>query len=137
CDGCTAGGLPASSAGILPALLLGGTTAGTIVLGWLAARAGHRIGLLAGVAAGVVGNVLALAATSPATFGVAFALAGVQTASITVSGLNVLLEFAPVTEAQPTYLGLGNTLLAPIAFVAPLAAGLPADAAGFSAVFAL
>ena len=100
-------------------------------------RAGHRIVLLAGVAASVVGNVIALAATSPATFGVAFALAGVQTASITVSGLNVLLEFAPVTEAQPTYLGLGNTLLAPIAFVAPLAAGLLADAAGFSAVFAI
>lgn len=129
--------LPASAAGIFTALLLCGTIAGTIVLGWLADRAGHRIVLLAGVAASVVGNVIALAATSPATFGVAFALAGVQTASITVSGLNVLLEFAPVTEAQPTYLGLGNTLLAPIAFVAPLAAGLLADAAGFSAVFAI
>ena len=53
------------------------------MLGWLADRAGHRIVLLAGVAASVVGNVIALAATSPATFGVAFALAGVQTASIT------------------------------------------------------
>ena len=36
---------------------------------------------------------------------------------------------------QPTYVGLGTTLVAPIAFAAPLAAGLLADAFGFLAVF--
>ena len=48
-----------------------------------------------------------------------------------------MLEFAPVPEEQPTYIGLGTTLLAPIAFGAPLAAGLLADTLGFASVFAL
>jgi len=54
-----------------------------------------------------------------------------------VSNLNVLLEFAPAPSEQPTYIGLGTTLVAPIAFGAPLAAGLLADAFGFLAVFAV
>jgi MFS family permease len=96
---------------------------------------GHRVVLLAGAAASVAANVVALMAGSPGAFGVVFVLAGVQTASVTISGLTVLLEFAPAAEAQPTYVGLGHTSLAPMAFTAPLAAGLLADAAGFSLVF--
>jgi hypothetical protein len=48
-----------------------------------------------------------------------------------------MLEFAPAPSEQPTYVGLGTTLVAPIAFGAPLAAGLLADALGFYAVFAV
>src|SRR5438067_946362 len=116
--------LPAASAGVFTALLMAGTIAGTTVLGWLADHAGHRLVLLAGVAASVAANATALAATSPQMFGVVFVLTGIQTAAVTISGLNVLLEFAPATEAQPTYVGLGHTSVAPVSFVAPLAAGL-------------
>jgi hypothetical protein len=48
----------------------------------------------------------------------------------------VLLEFAPRPEAQPLYIGVGNTAITPIAFAAPLAAGVLADGAGFPTVFA-
>jgi len=129
--------LPAAAAGMFTGLLLSGTIAGTLALGWVADHMGHRLVLLAGVIAGVGANVIALAATSPGAFGAAFVLAGVQTASATISGLNVLLEFAPATDAQPTYVGLGHTSGAPMAFSAPLLAGLIADAAGFSAVFVM
>jgi MFS family permease len=98
---------------------------------------GHRVVLLAGVIAGVVANAIALAATSPGVFGLVFVLAGVQTASATISGLNVLLEFAPAAEAQPTYVGLGHTSLAPMAVAAPIGAGAIADAVGFPAVFVI
>jgi MFS family permease len=129
--------LPAAAAGMFTGLLLSGTIAGTLALGWLADHMGHRLVLLAGVIAGVGANLIALAATSPGAFGAAFVLAGVQTASATISGLNVLLEFAPATDAQPTYVGLGHTSGAPMAFSAPLIAGLIADAAGFPAVFVI
>src|SRR5205809_357065 len=66
-----------------------------------------------------------------------FLLTGVQGAAISISNLSVLLEFAPVPEEQPTYVGLGTTLMAPVALGAPLTAGLLADALGFAAVFAL
>src|SRR2546426_9652908 len=45
--------------------------------------------------------------------------------------------FAPVPEERPPYVGLGTTLMAPVALGAPLAAGLLADAFGFATVFAL
>jgi MFS family permease len=64
-------------------------------------------------------------------------LAGFQQAAITVSNLNVLLEFAPAPAEQPTYIGLGTTSMAPVAFATPLAAGLLADTVGFPAVFAV
>jgi MFS family permease len=91
--------------------------------------------LVAGLAATVAASAVALGASSLAAFGAVFVLAGLQTSAYTISGLNVLLEFAPAPAEQPTYIGLGTTSMAPVAFGAPLAAGLLADACGFRAVF--
>lgn len=121
--------------GVFTALVLLGEIAGTIVLGWLGDRAGHRIVVVIGVAAMLLGNLLALTAPSLGVFRAVFALQGLQLAALHVSGLNILLEFAPAVGERPTYVGLGNTLPAPVAFAAPLAGGLMADALGFRAVF--
>jgi MFS family permease len=126
---------PPETVGLFTALLLAGTIVGTLVLGWLADRAGHLVVVLGGAAAVVAANAMALGAPSLGLFGLVFVFSGVHQASITVSGLNVLLEFAPAEVETPTYLGLGQTSLAPVAFVAPLAGGLLADTAGFPAVF--
>ena len=67
--------------------------------------------------------------------GLVFVLAGVQQAAFSVSNMPVLLEFAPSDDERPIYVGLGTTSLAPVAFAAPLIAGLLADALGFRAVF--
>jgi len=107
------------------------------VLGWLADRRGHRLVMILGFGATLAGNVVAIAAPTLGAFGVVFVMMGIQIAAMNVSNLNVMLEFAPETSTQPTYVGLGTTLQAPFAFVAPLAAGLLADALGFIAVFAV
>ncbi len=125
-----------SQVGVFTGLLLAGQIAGTATLGWLADRAGHRAVLIAGGAATVAANVLALWAASLVAFGAVFVLAGVHVAAYSISNLNVLLEFAPAPEERPTYIGLGTTSMAPVAFAAPLAAGVLADAWGFAAVFA-
>ncbi|OGL01851.1 MAG: hypothetical protein A3I14_14810 [Candidatus Rokubacteria bacterium RIFCSPLOWO2_02_FULL_73_56] len=127
---------PASEVGVFTALLLGGQVVGNATLGWVADRAGHRRVLVTGVLASVLANAVALGAPSLAAFGAVFVLAGLQLAAHSVSSLAILLEFAPTPEARPTYVGLGTTVIAPVAFLAPLAAGLLADAAGFAAVFA-
>ncbi len=127
---------PAAEVGAFTALLLAGQMAGTVVLGWLADRSGHRVVIIAGIAATLVANLIAVAATSLSAFSAVFVLAGFQQAAITVSNLNVLLEFAPAPAEQPTYIGLGTTSMAPVAFATPLAAGLLADTVGFPAVFA-
>jgi len=126
---------PAAQAGVFTTLLFVGQIAGNTVLGWLADRRGHRVVIILGLFATLVGNLMAIAAPTLGAFGAVFVMMGIQIAAMNVSNLNVMLEFAPGPSAQPTYVGLGTTLQAPIAFVAPLAAGLLADAVGFTAVF--
>ena len=128
-------GAPEWQVGVFTTLLLSGQMAGNIVLGWLGDRAGHLRVLTIGIAATMAANVAALVAPSLAVFSVVFVLSGVQLAAMNVSGFNVLLEFAPGVSEAPTYVGLGNTLVAPVAFGAPLLAGLMADTLGFEWVF--
>ena len=126
---------PASSAGLFTALLVAGHALGTLTLGWVADHAGHRLVLLVGMAATAAANVVALLAPTLPVFEAVFVLAGVQTAALNVSAMNVLLEFAPLPAERPTYVGLGTTSLAPVAFASPLVAGLLADSLGFRVVF--
>ena len=128
---------PAWQVGVFTSALLLGQVVGNGALGWLADRVGGRAVLLVGTAAMLGANAVALASTSLDLYGMAFALAGVFQASISVSAGNMLLDFAHTPEERPTYVGLGNTALAPIFFTTPLAAGLVADAVGLRSVFAI
>ena len=128
---------PAAQAGVFTTLLFLGQMVGNTALGWLADRHGHRLVIMLGLSATLAGNLIALAAPTLGAFGAVFVMMGIQMAALNVSNLNVMLEFAPEPSEQPTYVGLGTTLVAPIAFGAPLAAGLLADALGFLAVFAV
>lgn len=123
--------------GAFTTAILAGQIAGNLVLGWFADRAGHRRVLHVGVAASVAANLVALTAPSLAAFGAVFVLGGVYLAAMNVSGIAALLDFAPDADTRPTYVGLGNTSLAPLLFAAPLAAGLVADTLGFTALFGL
>lgn len=127
---------PAATLGLFTALLLTGSMAGLLALGWVADRAGYRVVIMTGIAATLAANVVALVAPSLTAFGAVFLLAGLQEAAFRIAYPTVLLEFAPGPEAQPMYIGVGNTSITPIAFVAPIAAGVLADGAGFGAVFA-
>jgi len=122
--------------GTFTALYLTGQMLGTASLGWLADCAGHRLVLVLGVAALAAGNVWALAAWSASGLGPVFLLAGVHQAAIHLSSRTILLEFTEDPDERPTYVGLANTALAPLAFAASLVAGLIADRLGFPAVFA-
>lgn len=128
---------PASQAAVFTAFYLAGHMTGTLAFGWLADHAGHRLVLVAGAAAMLGANVLAVAAPTHAIFDGVFVLFGLQMAAVNVSQLNILLEFAPEPGARPTYVGLGSTLVAPVSFLAPIAAGLLVDAIGFGTVFGL
>ena len=127
---------PAADVGLFTALHLAGQMAGQLVLGWLADRAGHRLVLVIAVLAAAAMNAVALVAASVGVFAVVFALNGLFTGAIQVSALNVLLEFAPTPEQNPTYVGIERTFLAPFGFALPLAGGLVIDGVGYGVVFA-
>jgi MFS family permease len=127
---------PAAMLGVFTALLLGGSVAGLLALGWVADRAGYRVVIMTGIGAVFVANLVAIAAPSLSVFAAVFLLAGLQEAAFRIAYPTVLLEFAPGPAAQAMYIGVGNTAVTPIAFAAPIAAGVLADRAGFPAVFA-
>jgi MFS family permease len=130
-------GAPAWQVGVFTSALLLGQVAGNGALGWLADRVGGRAVLLVGTAALLGANGIALLAATPEAYTPVFALGGVFQASLSVAAGNMLLDFAPRPEERPTYVGLGNTALAPVHSAAPLAAGVMADAFGLRAVFAV
>lgn len=127
--------LSGADVGLLTAILIGSQAAMQLLLGWLADKRGHKANLtvsgfaLAGAAA------LALGAGDLPGLIPAFILLGVGLASDNVSRLNIILEFA-APEDQPTFIGLTNTLLAPVVFLAPILGGWLADF-GFDALFIL
>ena len=129
-------GAPEWAVGAFTTALVTGQIVGNLVLGAVADRSGHLVPLGIGAAALALANVVALSARTLEVFALVFVLQGVQLAAASISGLNVLLEFAPTPAARPTYVGLGTTLLTPVASGAPLLAGLLADSFGFSTVFA-
>jgi MFS family permease len=126
---------PDWTVGVFTTALVAGQMGGNLALGMLADRWGHLVPLGIGMGALVLANALAVSAPTLQLFPVVFLLQGVHLAAVNVSALNVLLEFAPDPAARPTYVGLGTTLMTPVAFGAPLLAGLTADRFGFEAVF--
>jgi MFS family permease len=66
----------------------------------------------------------------------AFALAGFSNAAVWSIAMSFTLEFGSGSE-KPLYIGLANTLIAPVTLLAPIVAGGLADAFGFGITFAL
>ena len=128
-------GAPDWAVGVFTTALLAGQMSGNVVLGAVADRAGHLVPLGIGAAALLLANVGALTVPSLELFVVVFVFQGIHLAAVNVSGLSVLLEFAPSPAARPTYVGLGTTLLTPVAFGAPLLGGVLADVFGFPTLF--
>jgi MFS family permease len=116
--------------------MLGAQAVGNLGLGALADRWGHKQVLELSTGMGMLALLLALAAPSANWFAPIFALVGASQAGYQLSGFTLVLAFSPPAE-RPTYIGVANTALAPVAAVGPLLAGALAGATGYGAVFAL
>ena len=127
--------LSGADVGLLTAILIGSQAAMQLLLGWLADKRGHKANLTVSGFALAAAALLALGASGVVSLIPAFVLLGVGLASDHVSRLNIILEFA-APEDQPTFIGLTNTLLAPVVFLAPILGGWLADR-GFETLFIL
>ena len=137
--------------GLLTAVLVGTQALLNPLWGLLADRAGHKTVLTAAAFFMTLAPLSALvvaesgaqggsgqSSTTPG--GVPFALLltfiflAVYLAADHTSSLNIILEFG-APEDRPTYVGLTNTLLAPMLIGAPICGGWLAGALGFPAMF--
>ncbi|MCS7040300.1 MAG: MFS transporter, partial [Caldilineales bacterium] len=114
-------GVPDSKVGIYTAELLIGQTAGNLVFGLLADRYGHKLSLELGALASCLAFLAVWLAPQAFWFDIGFVLLGVAGGAVVVSGILIVLEFAPATR-RPTYAGLANTATGLVSMVGPLLA---------------
>ncbi len=114
--------IDATGIGALTAVLIGSQAVMNLVWGLWGDRSGHKRVLTAAAFALALASLAALLAPSVAWLAVTFFLLGAYLAADSASGLNIILEFC-APEDRPTYIGLTNTLFAPVIVVAPLIGG--------------
>lgn len=122
--------------GVMTGILLLAQMLVNPLIGWLGDRWGHRFTLAFGMLSAILSNLLVLAAPDATWMYPAFALAAVGSAVSITSILAITVEFGEEHE-RPYYIGLGNTLIAPVSLVAPLIGGGLADSLGYDATFKL
>ena len=128
--------LSGADVGLLTAILIGSQAVMQLALGWLGDRRGHKQNLMISAFAVAAAALLAISATDLLGLVPSFVLLGIGLAADHISRLNIVLEFA-VPEDQPTFIGLTNTFLAPVVFLAPIFGGWVATNFDFQSLFGL
>jgi MFS family permease len=120
--------------GTLTAILIGTQAVMNVVWGWIGDRAGHKFVLTSSAFILTLACLVAWSSASETDLIIAFILLGTAIASDNVSKFNIVLEFA-VPEDQPTYIGLTNTLLAPVVGLGPILGGWLATVLDYRGMF--
>jgi MFS family permease len=125
---------PAAEVGVFTAALLGAQALANIGLGALADRWGHKQVLELSTIMGMAAMIMAVLAPQLIWFVPIFILVGAAQAGYQLSGFTLIFAFSSPAE-RPTYIGVANTALAPVAAFGPLLAGWLAAAFGYGPVF--
>ena len=123
-------------AGIMTSVLLIAQTISSPLLGWMGDRWGHRRILVFGNLIMVLAIVIALIAPDVGWFYVVFALTGTVNSTQWSTIMGITAQFGTVAE-RPIYIGMANTLIAPVTIFAPIIGGWLADSVGFSFAFGI
>jgi len=106
------------------------------IAGSLGDRFGHRVVLMFGNMIMALSAALAVWAPELNWFYLVFALAGVVNGVQWTSIIAITVEFGDDTD-RPFYIGLSNTLTAPVTLLGPVLGGWLADTVGFGATFSV
>jgi MFS family permease len=104
------------------------------LMGWLGDHLGHRSLMTVGLLAATLSGLLAWIAPGPLWFYPVFILAGIANVAVWTIGLAMILDFGTPAE-RPAYIGLANTLIAPVTILVPILGGLLAEIFGYPAAF--
>lgn len=127
-------GIDGAGVGLLTGVLIGSQALMNVVWGVVGDRIGHKAVLVGAAFSMILASLCALLAESTMGMALVFLLLGAYVAGDAVSALNIILEFCAPAD-RPTYIGLTNTLLAPVLILAPLIGGWLAGRAGYHTLF--
>jgi MFS family permease len=114
--------VPDRTVGLYTAALMIGQTGGNLLMGLLADRYGHKLSMELSCITLVAAFVLAWLAPSPIWYYSVFAMLGIYSAGMVISGLLIVMEFTD-RSSRPTYAGIANTGVGVANTVAPLIGG--------------
>jgi MFS family permease len=112
-------GVTDSMVGTYTTMQLVGQGIGTLLLGLMADRKGHKIALVLSAFASGLGFFLAWIAPSQYFYLAVFLLLGFASGGTMVSGILVVMEFAE-PERRPTYIGINGTAVGITGMIAPI-----------------
>lgn len=127
-------GMNEIEAGILTSVLLITQMAANITLGRLADKWSRKGVIELGAVAAVASCLLAWLAPNAAWFYPVIILEGIANTAFWTIGFPILLEFGS-DEQRPMFVGLGNTLVAPVAILSPILGGWLADHISYPIAF--
>jgi MFS family permease len=128
-------GASEAAVGEFTLLLVAVQVGSALVNGYVADHHGNRVVVLLAASAMLLANIWALVAPTLAAFHLVFVFAGVSLGSDLMARYNMSVEFGPV-EQRSTYVGLMNTVLAPV-YLLGLAGGWLIDRFGYELIFLL
>lgn len=123
-------------ASVMTSVLLVSQTVSSTFIGWIGDRWGHRRVLVFGNLATVLSIVIALTAPDASWFYLVFALTGLVNATRWSAIMSITVQFGSVAE-RPIYIGMANTLIAPVTVFAPIIGGWLVDAVSFDLTFSI
>ena len=123
-------------AGILTSVLLVSNTVSSSVIGWIGDRWGHRRVLIAANLLTILGIAIALQASDVSWFYAVFALTGIVNSAQWSTIMTITVQFGSVAE-RPYYIGMANSLIAPVTIFAPIFGGWLVDAVNFELTFGI
>jgi MFS family permease len=119
-------------------LMMGIYTFGQIfanpLMGWIGDHWSNAAVMKIGLLGAGLSALVAAWAPSLGWFYLVFALAGIANVSVWTIAMTMTMQFGQESE-RPAYIGMANTLVAPVTILAPLLGGWLADAAGFQITF--
>jgi MFS family permease len=128
--------LGGAEVGLLTGVLIGCQAVLNPLWGMLGDRRGHKLVLVGGALSLALAAAIGFALPSWPWLVAAFLLVGAFISADSASFLTIIPEFCR-DEDRPTYIGLTNTLMAPVVALAPILGGWLASLFGFPAMFAL
>jgi MFS family permease len=121
-------------AGVLTSIYLIAQVLANPVMGWIGDKKSHYMVMGFGLTTATISGLLAWQATSVGWFFLVVFLAGVANVAVWTISMAITLEFGRPEERQ-AYIGLANTLVAPVTILAPVLGGWLADRAGYPSTF--
>lgn len=123
-------------ASAMTSVLLVSQTLSSTFVGLAGDRWGHRRVLIFGNLITVLSIAIALAAPDTSWFYLVFAMTGVVNATQWATIMTITVQFSSVAQ-RPIYIGLANTLIAPVTILAPIIGGWLIDGVSFELTFGI